>query len=223
MTKWEEIYNKYPTKLHPTAEEAETFPVAFFQWFVANDQGERVRFAKFHDRCVWNVDPNQPWIDFHNNKPVSREAILELIPNINEVADFDIYTRTATYNNKDICWNPGLQTWKYQNNRTVHFNKTPTKGTNSKKGDLESDEETAQVNKLLGRAKTALTEATQKLTSLPGTPSSKDTPLPKESTIPRESQLPTTEIHQVPTPPVSEGKQPAPIPPTRTKASSSSS
>ena len=131
MTKWEEIYNKYPTKLHPTNEEAETFPVAFFQWFVANDQGEQVRFAKFHDRCVWNVDPNRPWIDFHNNEVVSREAILELIPNINEVTDFDIYTGTATYKNKNICWNPALQNWKYRNNRTVHFNETPTEGTNS--------------------------------------------------------------------------------------------
>jgi len=42
MTFWDTIYNKYPTKLHPTTEEVETLPIALLNWFVANDQGERV-------------------------------------------------------------------------------------------------------------------------------------------------------------------------------------
>jgi len=156
MTLWDEIYNKYPTKLYPTKEEAETLPVALCNWFVANDQGERVRFAQFHNRCIWNVDPEQPWIDFHLNKPITKEEILELIPYINEVTDFNIYTGEAKYNNKDIRWSTDLQLWKYHNYRTVHFNETPTEGTEpSSKAD--SDEEIAQVDNLLRRVETAVT------------------------------------------------------------------
>ena len=148
MSKWESIYNKYPTKLHPTEVETETLPVALLHWFVANDQGERVQFTKFHDRCIWNVNPDGPWVDFHSNEPVSREAIQELIPHINEVVDFDIYTGVAKYNNKEICWSPNTQLWKYRNYRTVHFNETPIEGTNSalnldQEEGSEPDEDTA--------------------------------------------------------------------------------
>ena len=154
MSKWDKIFNKYPTKLHPTEVETETFPVALHQWFVTNNQGERVRFAKFHDRCIWNVNLEGPWIDFHSNEPVSKEAILELVPHINEVVDFDIYTGLAKYNNKEIHWSPNAQLWKYRNYRTVHFNETPTEGTNStlhldKEEDSEPDKDTAQVEDLL--------------------------------------------------------------------------
>ena len=204
MTKWEEIYNKYPTKLHPTEQEADTLPVALHHWFVANDQGERVRFAKFHDRCIWNVNPDGPWVDFHSNEPVSREAIRELLPHIDEVDDFNIYTGEATYNNKDIRWSPDAQLWKYRNYRTVHFNETPTEGTNSalnsdKEEDSEPDEDTAQVEDLLRRAETTVTSAIQKLSSRPETPSPANSPLPKASPLPGKSQLSTTEIRQVPT------------------------
>jgi len=128
-----------------------------------------------------------------------------------------------------------MKTWKYHNNRTVHFNETPTKGTNSalnseeegesesKEEDSEPDKDTAQVKDLLRRAETTVTLAIQKLSSRPGTPSSMNSPLPKTSPLPGKSQLSTTEIYQVPTPPVSKGKQPAPIPPPRTKTTSSSS
>ena len=158
MTFWDTIYNKYPTKLHPTTEEANTLPIALLTWFIANDWGERVRFARLHDNCIWNVKPDQPWIYFQSNLPVEKETILELILHIHKVAKFNFYSREAKYNDKDICWNPSLQQWKYHNNRTVHFNKTPTEGTNSalnsesKESDSEKseqDKDTAQVEDLL--------------------------------------------------------------------------
>ena len=80
----------------------------------------------------------------------------------------------AKYNNKDVHWAPGLQQWKYRNNRTVHFNETPTKGTNSalnsdnkesNSKDLEQDKDTAQVKDLLRQAETTVTLAIQKLSS----------------------------------------------------------
>jgi len=58
----------------------------------------------------------------------------------------------AKFNNKEVIWTP-IHQWKYRNNRTVHFNETPTKGTNSELSSNEKksnpDEDTAQVKDLL--------------------------------------------------------------------------
>jgi len=73
-----------------------------------------------------------------------------------------------------------MQTWKYRNNRTVHFNQTLTEGTNSALNSeeeasevnsnegsekLDPDEDTAQVEDLLRQAETTVTSAIQKLSS----------------------------------------------------------
>jgi len=129
-----------------------------------------------------------------------------------------------------------MQTWKYRNHRTVHFNQTPTEGTNSALNSEEEasedssdegskksdpDEDTAQVKDLLRQAETTAILAIQKLSSRAGTPDPTSSPLPKASLLLGKSKLSTTEVSQTATPPISKGKAPAP-PPTRTSASSSS-
>jgi len=128
------------------------------------------------------------------------------------------------------------QTWKYHNNRTVHFNQTPTEGTNSTLNSEEEmseassnessqksdvDEDTAQVEDLLRQAETTVISAIQKLSSQAGTPELTNSPLPKASPLPGKSKLSTTEVSQTATPPISKGKAPAP-PPARTSTPSSS-
>jgi len=140
------------------------------------------------------------------------------------------------YNGKNVAWHRPTQTWKYCNNRTVHFNQTPTEGSNSALNSEEEisetssdksseksdpDEDTAQVKDLLRQAETTVTSAIQKLSSWAGTPDPTDSPLPKASPLLGKSKLSTTEVSQTATPPISKGKAPAP-PPTRTSASSSS-
>ena len=141
-----------------------------------------------------------------------------------QVTDFDLYTGTVKFNNKNVIWTP-IHQWKYCNNRTVHFNETLTEGTNSElsQSSRESnpDEDTAQVKDLLRWAETTVMSAIQKLSSQAGTPDLTDSPLPKASPLLGKSKLSTTEVSQTATPPISKGKAPAP-PPTRTSTSSSS-
>jgi len=167
---------------------------------------------------------------------VPHETLESALPYFDQLADLNIYSRLATYNRKSVAWHWPTQTWKYRNNRTVHFNQTPTEGTNStlnskeeaseassNKGSEKSDpdKDTAQVKDLLKQAETTVTSAIQKLSSQAGTPELTYSPLPKASPLLGKSKLSTTEISQIATPPVSKGKAPAP-PPTRTSASSSS-
>jgi len=169
---------------------------------------------------VWSIPPNKVWTDYNSNKEISLETLTNLVPYFHQVTDFDLYMGKVKYNNKDVIWTP-IHQWKYRNYRTVHFNETPTEGTNSKLSSKEGsnklnlDEDTAQVEDLLRQAETTVTSAIQKLSSRAGTPEPTNSPLPKASLLLGKSKLSTTEVSQTATPPVSKGKAPAP-PPTRT-------
>ena len=179
MTHWENTFNKYTTKLQPTKEDRINLPVSITEWFIAHDLGDRVRFARLHNKCIWNINPKDPWIYLQNNEPVEKDTLCQVIPHFEEVEGFDLYTREAKLNGKDICWNPSLQLWKYRNDRTVHFNETPTEGTNlelasdSETGsdnDSDKDDDTAQVESILRRAETTLIKNLKKIVSHAGTP-----------------------------------------------------
>jgi len=174
MSHWDITYNQYPTKLTPTAEDARNIPVVFANWFVTHDKGDRVRFAQFGDEGVWNVDPDSPWVYLRTNLTIPHNTLESALPYTDQLTDLDIYTGLATYNYKVVAWHQPTQTWKYRNNRTVHFNQTPTEGTNSSLNseeevksseESEPDEDTAQVEKLLRQAETTVTSAIQKLSS----------------------------------------------------------
>jgi len=179
MSHWELTYNQYPTKLAPTTEDAHNIPVIFPNWFIT-DKGDRVRFAQFGNEAVWNIDPDGPWVYLQTNLAVPHEVLEAALPYSNQLVDLDIYSRLATYNGKIIAWHRPTQTWKYRNYRTVHFNQTPTEGTNSalnseeeasetssNEGSEKSDPDvdTAQVEDLLKQAETTVTSAIQKLSS----------------------------------------------------------
>src|SRR5207302_3168229 len=73
----------------------------------------------------------------------------------------------------------------------------------------DSEDDTARVNELLRATEEAITSATDKFTSL------LETPRIQESSLSRVSR-PHSPEQQVPTPPVSKGKQRLPPPPPRT-------
>jgi len=113
---------------------------------------------------VWSIPPSKTWTNYDTSKDISLETLTDLVPYFHQVTDFNLYMGRAKYNNKDVIWTPIYQ-WKYRNNRTVHFNETPTEGTNSELSSdkdskkLNPDEDTAQVEDLLRQAETTVTSA----------------------------------------------------------------
>jgi len=168
MIFWEKVLLKYPMKIQPTDKDVKNLPIIFHKCFIAYDQGEKVIFARLHNKCVWSIPPSKSWIDYQTNKEIPLETLTDLVPYVHQVTNFGLYTRRAKFNNKDVIWTPIYQ-WKYHNNRTVHFNETPTEGTNSELSEgtnkLDLDKDTAQVKDLLRQAETTVTSAIQKLSS----------------------------------------------------------
>jgi len=143
MSHWELTYNQYPTKLAPTTEDACNIPIVFPNWFVTHNKGDRVRFTQFGNEAVWNVNPDGPWIYLQTNLAVSQGTLEAALPYLDQLTELDIYTGLATHNRKSVAWHQPTQTWRYCNHRTVHFNQTPTKGTNSA---LNSEEEASEAS-----------------------------------------------------------------------------
>jgi len=104
MSHWELTYKQYPTKLLPTEEDACNIPVVFPDWFVTHNQGDRVRFAQFSDKAVWNVDPDQPWIYLQTNLAVLQETLEAALPFFNQLMELNIYTGFTEYNRKNVAW-----------------------------------------------------------------------------------------------------------------------
>jgi len=104
MSHWELTYKQYPTKLAPTTEDAHNIPIIFPDWFTTHDQGDRVRFAQFGDKAVWNINSNNPWIYLQTNLAVPQETLEAALPFSNQLTDLDVYTGFAKYNSKNIAW-----------------------------------------------------------------------------------------------------------------------
>jgi len=107
-----------------------------------------------------DLNIGSPWFYLKTNLEILQGTLETALPYSDQLTNLDIYTRFAEFNGKDVAWHRPTQTWKYRNNRTVHFNQTPTKGTNSalnlekeesgsETQDSESGKETAQVKELL--------------------------------------------------------------------------
>jgi hypothetical protein len=207
MSNWERLKKGYTTQFPPTTDEKNRIPICFFEPFAANKLGMRTLFALFQDQIV--SKQHNSWQYTSTGDKVTKDKIVNWFPNHEQIKDLNFFTGTAKFEDKSIYLSLPMHTWKYLNNQTVHFNgsqmteeenpETPESGSNS-------EDDTARVNALLQSAEEAITSTTDKLASLSGTPQLQESSLSQIS-------RPHSPEPQVPTPPVSKGKQPTPLPP----------
>jgi hypothetical protein len=215
MNNLEKLKRNYATQFPPTLDEKNRIPICFFEPFATNKLGTRTLFALFQDQIV--SKQHNSWNYVSTEDKVTKDEIVNWFPNTKQIEDLNFFTGTARFNDKSIYLSLSTHTWKYLNNRTVHFNGSQASEEDHSETEDESNSEddTARVNELLRSAEEAITSTTDKLASLPGTPQI------QESLLPRISR-PHSPEQQVPTPPVSKGKQCVPPPPPRTVSSSPS-
>jgi hypothetical protein len=215
MSNWEKIKKGYTTQFPPTSEEKNRIPICFFEAFAANKLGTRTLFALFNNQVVSKI--HNSWTYDSTGQKVSKDEIVAWFPNNERVENLNFFTGTAQFEDKSIYLSLPSHMWKYLNNRTVHFNgsQASEEDHSTTESEDDSEDDTARVNELLQAVEEAVTSATEKLASLPGTPQL------QESSLSRVSR-PHSPEQQVPTPPVSKGKQRVPPPPPRTVSSSPS-
>jgi hypothetical protein len=112
---------------------------------------------------------------------VTKDNIVGWFPQNDQIEDLNFFTGTAKFNEKSIYLSLSTHMWKYLNNWMVHFNGSQASeeenpDTSESGSNLEND--TAKVNELLRSVEKAITSATDKLASLPGTPQLQESLLP---------------------------------------------
>ena len=231
MSQWEKLKQAYTTQFPLNAEELKFIPFCFKDSFAANKLGTRTLFALFDDLPVSTITNACKWRYLSSGEPVNKEQIFAWFPYQEILQNLNIYTRTGQFQDKNLYLDNHKE-WRYLNHRKVHFHgseasqsdqeETPNpeeeeyKSEDNKSEDnSESEEEnshsepgsnTAQVDALLQSAEESIHSAIEKSASKP------NTPLQEASLLPRIPRDPSPEPSQVPTPPVSKGKQPVPPP-----------
>src|SRR5438270_1349444 len=170
MSNWEKLKQEYTTQFPPTLDEKKRIPICFFEPFAANKLGTRTLFALFQDHVV--SKPHNSWTYISTGDKVTKDEIVAWFPNTEQIEDLNFFTGTAKFEDKSIYLSLSSHMWKYLNNRTVHFNGSQASEESHSASESENDSEndTARVDELLRAAEEAITSATDKLTSLPGTP-----------------------------------------------------
>jgi len=195
MNSWEKCQKRFSNRTAFTESEKDHLSIFFDNHFAATDQGQHFLFALFADLVVWSAGPSHPWRYLDDNNLVSEELLTAKFLNKEYIDNLHPLKGTGQYEGKEVKYSPRKACWTYLNNRTVHFHRTST----SESLESPTDDDTAQVEQLLERAETTVTSAIQKL-----------------QTVSRPAS-PAVQTSSLPTPPVSKGKAPAPIPPrTRT-------
>src|SRR5579863_5051832 len=209
---WDKVKTTFePSPLLLTEEQFLFLPLQ--ETFATEEKGHRTLFARFGRHPVWATEPDYDWRYLDNNDPVTEVLLKAWFPHHEELEVLDPRTGQAYYNEKEVKYNVETESWTYRNNRPVNFtfSKEPsTQETSRESGAEESDDDTAQVDRLLQSTTTLL----RKVASRPASPAV------STSMLPREPAPATTITSQAPTPPVSKGKGKAPAVPLQTSASS---
>ena len=213
MNEWEKCKKRFPQRTTLTTEETDHISIVFQDHFVTTDKGQRFLFAYFEEIVLWSAGPGHPWRYLEDNELISEELLTAKYLDKEYIDNLHPLKGTGQYQGKEVKFSPARYCWVYLNNRTVHLHSTSTSETPESPTD---DDDTAQVKKILERTETTVTSAIQKLQTL--------SRLASPAVQARTSRTQTaTQASSLPTPPISKGKQPAPVPPrTRTPTSRSS-
>jgi hypothetical protein len=164
-------------------------------------------FALFQDQIV--SKQHNSWTYASTGDKVTKDEIVGWFPNYEQIEDLNFFTGTTKFEDKSIYLSLSTHMWKYLNNQTVHFNGSQAseeEHPETSESENNSENDTVEVNKLLQSTERAITSAADKLASLPSTPQ------PQTSSLSRISRPHSPAEQQVPTPPVSKGKQPTSLP-----------
>jgi len=200
MNKWEKCQKRFPHRTSLTVEETNHLSIFFTDHFAATDKGQCFLFVYFEEIVLWSAGPRHPWHYLEDNDPISEELLTVKYLDKEYITNLQVLKGTGQYEGKEVQYSTTRNCWTYLNNRTVHFRRTSASET----PDSPTDDDTARVEELLEKTDTIVSSAIQKLQAI----SQPASPATRASTHPQPTQT-----SLLPTPPVSKGKQPAPIPP----------
>jgi len=199
MNEWEKCQKRFPQRTTLTTEETHHISIFFSDHFAATNKGQCFLFAYFEEIVLWSGGPRHLWCYLEDNNLISEDLTVKYLDK-EYIDNLQIFKGTGQYEGKEVQYSTKRNCWTYLNNQTVHFHGTSASET----PESPVDDDTACVEEILERTYTIVSSAIQKLQTI----SQPNSPAIQASTRPQPTQA-----SSLPTPPISKGKQTAPVPP----------
>jgi len=145
MSKWENCKKRFPFRTTITQPEIDHLSIAFDDYFVATEKGQRFLFGDLGGTTLWSAGPDHPWCYLEDNDTVGNEFLIAKSLNKEYIDNLHPLKGTGQYQGKEVKYSLERYCWVYLNNRTVHIHGTST----SKTPESPTDNNTAQVEQLL--------------------------------------------------------------------------
>ena len=121
MSRWEIVWQTYPTKLEVTELETRHLPYTVTESFAANIQGSRILFAKFGSEAIYSWGAGHTWKYKDGRETVEESHFKASFVDYELVDNLDYHTGTAEFRGKEIKYDRKNHRWTYLNNRPVNF------------------------------------------------------------------------------------------------------
>ena len=208
MTHWENIkasHSSYPLQ----ASEEQQIPAFASDYFLTVDKTICYLFALVDNEVLYADTDTYRWLFYgEDDLEVDIHDFDSSTPFQKQLHQLDSLRGTARYRDKPVRWSCIHKEWRFHNHKPVKFGTTPSASASERE---DEGEDTARVEQLLQAAQATLTSTLQKVASQPSTPGAP--PLSPLSPLSTQPTISAQETGQIPTPPVSKGKQRANTPP----------
>jgi len=162
MNEWERCTKRFPFQTTITEPEQEHLSIAFDDYFVATDKGQRFLFANLGGTPLWSAGPEHPWRDLEDNELIGDEFLTAKFLDKEYIDNLHPLKGTGQYQGKEVKYSVPRNCWVYLNNRTVHIHGTSASET----PESPTDDNTARVEEILERTETTVSSTIQKLQTI---------------------------------------------------------
>ena len=102
MSDWENCTKRFPFRTSITQPEREHLSIAFKDYFVATEQGQRFIFGNLAGTPLWSAGPTHPWRDLEDNEPVTDEFLATTFLEKEYIDNLHPLKGTGTYQGKTL-------------------------------------------------------------------------------------------------------------------------
>ena len=142
MSRWELIWQQYPTKHDLTEQETHHLVYMTKESFATIVKGKQILFAKFGNEAIYLRGVGHMW-KFEEDREIIEEVHFKAtFVDYGLVENLDCFTGTAEFWGKEIKYDKRNNHWVYLNNHPVNFH-------NPSEHNTLAEEDTIQVKELL--------------------------------------------------------------------------
>ena len=111
MSNWENCKKRFPYRTPITEPEREHLSIAFSDYFVATERGQRFIFGNLAGTPLWSAGPTHPWRELDDNEEVTNALLIAPFLDQEYIENIHPLKGTGTYQGKDAQYSLTRSCW----------------------------------------------------------------------------------------------------------------